>query len=324
MSRRRGTDQAAVRQDFPLAALELQQVIGQWCEWLSGVKRYSDHTLTAYLTDLSFFISFVNRHTGELVTLRGLSTLTTRDFRAWLASRSADQMAGTSTARALSVVRNFFRYVQKNNLAENTVIFSIRTPKRKKPVPKALSQDESLAALDSISELSDEEWIAKRDIALLTLIYGCGLRIAEALSLTIKNAPQGSSITITGKGNKQRVVPLLPTVVQAVEEYVRACPYTKTSKDAPLFYGARGGALDPAIFQKQIRKLRGLLGLPDSVTPHAFRHSFATHLLSGGGDLRSIQELLGHASLSTTQRYTFVDRDRLMNAYADAHPRAKV
>lgn len=310
--------------NFPLAALELQHAIDQWTAWLTGVKRYSGHTLTAYLIDLAAFISFINQHTGELVTLRGLSALSTRDFRAWLASRSGEQLAATSTARALSVVRNFFRYLQKNNLAENAAIFTIRTPKRKKPIPKALTQNESISALSTIEELSDEEWIAKRDIALLTLIYGCGLRIAEALSLTLKHAPKSTSITITGKGDKQRVVPVLPVVVQAVEEYILACPYTKTEdKNAPLFYGARGKALDPAIFQKQIRKVRALLGLPDSVTPHAFRHSFATHLLSGGGDLRSIQELLGHASLTTTQRYTFVDRERLMNAYENAHPRAK-
>ena len=176
-------------------------------------------------------------------------------------------------------------------------------------------------AVDSIHQLQEEEWLAKRDVALLTLVYGAGLRIGEALSLSLRDVPSGESMVITGKGNKQRVVPILPQIKSAIEDYVQVCPFPLNA-DSPLFLGAKGKPLDPAIFQKQVRKLRAYLGLPENTTPHAFRHSFATHLLSAGGDLRAIQELLGHASLSTTQRYTAVDSERLLNAYQKAHPRA--
>jgi integrase/recombinase XerC len=228
---------------------------------------------------------------------------------------------GASNARALSTVKSFFRYLEKDTGMENAAVFHIRSPKIKKSIPKALAEGQAEQALGEIKTMSKEEWINKRNLALLTLIYGCGLRISEALSLNYKDFPKGDSITILGKGNKQRAVPVLPVVKAAIEEYVAACPYPFEAK-TPLFLGSRGGALDPAIFQRELRKLRTALGLPESTTPHAFRHSFATHLLSAGGDLRSIQELLGHASLSTTQRYTHVDKERLMNAYKNAHPRA--
>lgn len=321
MSKRNRTGETALAYALPLVDAALQKTVGQWYTQLADVKRYSPHTLSAYLTDLSAFLRFCNQHTGEEVSLAILAALSARDIRAWLATRVGENLAGTSNARALSVIRNFFRYLQKQNLLENAAVFSIKTPKRKKPIPKALSKDESLAAVSTIETLSEEDWIAKRDTALLVLIYGCGLRIAEALSLTRRQLG-GNSLTIRGKGNKERVVPLLPVITEALDAYLAACPYPHTAT-TPLFYGARGKVLNPAIFQLQIRKLRAALGLPDSVTPHAFRHSFATHLLAGGGDLRSIQELLGHASLSTTQRYTFVDKERLMQAYETAHPRAR-
>jgi integrase/recombinase XerC len=249
-----------------------------------------------------------------------LQQLETRDIRAWLASRS-QCFEAASTARALSTVKSFFRYLEKQEQVKNAAIFNIRGPRLKKALPRALAEGQAAEALQSIGQQHEEEWVNKRDVALLVLIYGCGLRISEALSLRCQDVPQGDVLTITGKGNKQRQVPVLPAVKEAIQQYIASCPYPFTPL-SPLFLGKRGKALDPAIFQLQLRKLRAALNLPESTTPHAFRHSFATHLLSAGGDLRSIQELLGHASLSTTQRYTHVDKARLLKAYKGAHPRA--
>jgi integrase/recombinase XerC len=220
------------------------------------------------------------------------------------------------------VVRGFFRHLEKGGVLENPAVHHVRTPKLPKSLPKALSEDQSLASLAGVGANHKEEWVTLRDVALLTLIYGCGLRIGEALALTPAQLPEGAlALTLTGKGNKQRMVPILPQVHEAIAAYKKACPFALAPKE-PLFKGARGKKLQPAIFQKEIRQLRSALGLPDSATPHAFRHSFATHLLAGGGDLRTIQELLGHADLSTTQRYTKVDHERLLSAYQKAHPRA--
>lgn len=304
---------------LPIAA-DLQRTLTMWQDWLRDVRRASEHTITAYHIDISHFLRFLSTHLGDKVTLKHLGKLETRDIRAWLATR-AGEFESTSTARALSTVKSFFRYLEKQGHVKNAAIFHIRGPKLKKSLPKALVEEQASEALAAIGALQDEPWVAKRDLALLTLIYGCGLRISEALSLTTKDIPKGDSITITGKGNRQRLVPILPIVKTAIDDYMKACPY-RFSKGSPLFIGKRGKLLDPAIFQKQLRKLRVQINLPETATPHAFRHSFATHLLSAGGDLRSIQELLGHASLSTTQRYTHVDKDRLLKAYSSAHPRA--
>lgn len=265
-------------------------------------------------------MAFLSGHLGGRVNKKQLEKLDARDIRAWLASRM-DAFDPASSARALSAVKSFYRYLEQQEGIENAALFHIRSPKIKKSVPKALVEGQAQQALGEIESLHAEEWVGKRNLALLVLIYGCGLRISEALSLQYKDAGSGDSLTITGKGNKQRMVPLLPAVKEAIADYVSACPHSFSAR-TPLFLGSRGGKLDPAIFQRELRKLRAALGLPESTTPHAFRHSFATHLLSAGGDLRSIQELLGHASLSTTQRYTRVDKDRLMSAYKNAHPRA--
>lgn len=301
-------------------ATDLLRLTHDWENWLSQVKRASPHTVVSYQNDLGHFITFLSGHLGGRVGINALSALEARDIRAWLAARSGEFEA-TSTARALSTVKSFFRYLEKQGKIKNAAIFHIRSPKLKKSLPKALGEEQAQAALDTIGTQHGEEWVNKRDLALLVLIYGCGLRISEALSLRHKDIPTGDSLTITGKGNKQRMVPVLPVIKEAIGDYLSHCPYAFTPT-SPLFLGKRGKALDPAIFQLQLRKLRVSLNLPESATPHAFRHSFATHLLSGGGDLRSIQELLGHASLSTTQRYTHVDRERLLTAYKNAHPRA--
>ncbi len=300
---------------------DLASALKGWQSWLHATKGVSDHTLAAYTGDVADFLSFINTHTGTAVSLKTLEGLHVRDFRGWLAARMARELSASSSARALSSIKNLFRYLQKHHGISGTELMHLRAPKLKKPVPKALTKDHSLHATTTIGELQNEGWVGARDIALLTLIYGTGLRISEALSVTLASVRNSQGLRITGKGNKQRIVPLLPVVVDAIENYVRACPHTITP-NGTLFFGMRGGPLDPAVFQLQLRKLRGLLGLPETATPHAFRHSFATHLLEGGADLRSLQELLGHASLSTTQRYTAVDKTRLVSAYKNAHPRA--
>ena len=222
----------------------------------------------------------------------------------------------------MSTVRGFFRYLEKHGLGHNPALGAVRTPKVPKSVPKALDIAEALESVEAVADFTDTPWIAKRDIAVLMLLYGCGLRIGEALALNRHQAPRADTMVVTGKGNKQRLVPVLPVVREAVEDYLAACP-RPLEPDDPLFIGARGKRLDASVIQKQMRKIRILFGLPETATPHALRHSFATHLLAGGGDLRTIQELLGHASLSTTQRYTDVDSARLMAVYEAAHPRAR-
>ena len=305
-------------------AADLQAAYESWLGFLSEEKRFSPHTVSAYAADLAHFLNFQAGHHGELPNLHRMAALTTSDFRAWLALRAGGGIKQSSNARAVSVIRSFFRWLAKEGLAENTAATLLRRPKVPKSIPKALSAGEAEDALNTIGELSDEPWVARRDIAVLLLLYGCGLRIGEALSLTRGEAPARGqdSMVITGKGNKQRMVPLLPVVTEAIADYLRACPFPLTGGDA-LFRGVRGGPMNARVIQKRIQSLRGLLGLPATATPHALRHSFATHLLAGGGDLRAIQELLGHASLSTTQRYTDVDVESLLATYDRAHPRAR-
>ncbi len=253
---------------------------------------------------------------GDLAALRAA------DFRGWLAARANRDLAKSSSARALSSLRGLFRHLQRAGLAANSAIDAVKTPKLPRTLPKPLTAPEAGKLLEAAADEATQPWVAKRDAALLTLLYGGGLRIAEALSLTRAQAPRGDSLVVTGKGRKQRMVPMLPIVVAAIADYLGACPFALPGT-APLFVGVRGGPLNPRIAQRLIATLRVDLGLPETATPHALRHSFATHLLANGGDLRSIQELLGHASLSTTQRYTAVDRAKLLEVYDKAHPRAK-
>jgi len=227
-----------------------------------------------------------------------------------------------SIARGLSVIRTFIRFLERRGLAASPALAVLRAPKLPKSVPKPLSVVDAAEIVEAPTEFVISVWQAKRDIALLTLLYGCGLRLSEALGLKRSEAPRGDLITITGKGRKQRLVPVLPAVREAIADYLAACPYALAA-NGPLFVGARGGPLHPRVVQRQMQALRGVLGLPETATPHALRHSFATHLLGGGGDLRAIQELLGHASLSTTQRYTSVETERLLAVYESAHPRAR-
>lgn len=299
----------------------LVAAVTAWRRWLGEEKRASAHTLDGYGRDLAAFLGFLQHHRGGEPRLEDLADLTPADFRAFLAQRGGDGLARSSIARAMSTLRGFFRFLDQTERVHNPAIQAVRSPRPPRTLPKPLATDEALETLNSAAALQDEPWLAARDLALFTLLYGCGLRLGEALSLTVGEAPLGEVARITGKGRKQRMVPVLPVVRQAVADYLRLRPPAPDSR-AALFIGARGKDLNPGVVQRQMRRLRLLLGLPESATPHALRHSFATHLLSAGGDLRTIQELLGHASLSTTQRYTDVDAGRLAATYRAAHPRA--
>ncbi len=307
---------------FPAAA-DLQHAIAQWQDWLGGERRASPHTIAAYGSDLAQFLDFLSQHRGGLPDLAEFQALAPADFRSYLAARSNARLQRSSSARALSVLRNFFRFLDRRGLVKNAALAAVKTPKLPQALPKALSIAEAQQALDLAPSLARNAWEGQRNLAIFMLLYGTGLRIGEALGLTRREAPlKAGAITITGKGNKTRLVPILPAVAAAIGDYLRICPHTLVP-EGPLFVGVRGRALNPRQIQLQVAKLRGLIGLDRHATPHALRHSFATHLLAEGADLRVIQELLGHASLSTTQRYTAVDAARLAAVYDKAHPRAK-
>lgn len=320
--------EALNRIDF-LCEPALKEAISDWRRWLESERRASKHTLDAYLRDLSAFFSFCQKLLSYPAGIDDLKGFNAADFRGFLADRTEAGIARSSINRQMSTLRNFFKFLDRQGILQNSALAAVRTPKMPQSVPKALSQEEAIVSLEAIQNLSDGDWhenrgmswLAKRDAAVLTLLYGCGLRIGEALSLNQNEAPNSDVMRITGKGNKERMVPVLPLVIEAIDAYKQACPFELKARDA-LFVGARGKRLDAGVIQRQIRKLRGVLNLADTATPHALRHSFATHLLAGGGDLRTIQELLGHASLSTTQRYTSVDETKLNEDYKKAHPRA--
>ncbi|MEE2996566.1 MAG: tyrosine recombinase XerC [Pseudomonadota bacterium] len=304
-----------------LAALE------DWRLWLIAERRMSPHTVAAYCRDVASFLEFLRTHpieTDEQVPfadLSALNKLTAAYFRSWLAALLTDGRTFTTTTRKMSSLRNLFRFLARTGRVDNPALAAVKAPKPPKSVPRPLNADDALALLRRVVELASEPWVGARDVAILAMLYGCGLRIDEALSLNQGDAPSGDTMVITGKGNKERVVPVLPAVIAAVRTYREACPYSAEANN-PLFYGARGARLNPGILQRTMRCLRADLGLPETATPHALRHSFATSLLAGGGDLRTIQELLGHSSLSTTQRYTDVDTQKLTEVYNRAHPRA--
>jgi integrase/recombinase XerC len=303
------------------AADDLAAILPRWRDWLSIERQFSDHTVTAYLGDVTAFLGFFAGHRGHPIRLRDLAEAGLADFRAWLARKTNAGATATSRARAVSALRNFFGWLDRSGILHNPRIGALTTPKLPRTAPKPLPVADAATLLDAAETSVEEPWIGLRDRALFTLLYGCGLRISEGLALDRGALPLGESLKVLGKGRKERVVPVLPAVAEAIADYAAACPYGG-GKDAPLFVGAKGKRLDPAIAQKAMRSLRSQLQLPDTATPHALRHSFATHVLGGGGDLRAIQELLGHASLSTTQRYTEVETEQLLSIYRDAHPRA--
>src|ERR1700712_112423 len=294
----------------------------RWLDGLGEERRLSGHTLDAYERDTRQFLMFLTGHLGGPTTMKDVQALRPADFRAFLAARRRDGAGARSLGRNLAGLRSLLRYLEKKGLANAAGAAAVRSPEQPKSLPKPLSDNQAINVVSNEAQLNDEPWIAARDAAVLTLLYGCGLRISEALDLLPTDLRPGApSLRITGKGNKTRIVPLLSVVVEAVDTYRKLCPYHLDPASA-LFRGARGGKLQPGIIQRGMQKLRSAFNLPDSATPHALRHSFATHLLAGGGDLRTIQELLGHASLSTTQVYTGVDASRLLEVYDRAHPRA--
>ena len=298
------------------------EAVEAWLEQLAGERRVSANTVMAYRRDIRSFLEFMAEHLGETPTLAVLEGLGHQELRSWLASRTARGLARTSTARALSAVKSFFRYLGRQDIVSNPSVEAARAPKLPRQVPRPLTMDEATDVLECAGESGSSAWMAKRDLALMMLLYGGGLRIGEALALDVRHATgAGETMRIVGKGNKERVVPLLPRVRQALLDYIGHRP-DGAPPASPLFVGARGGRLNPGVAQKRFRELRARLGLPDTATPHAMRHSFATHLLGNGVDLRTIQELLGHASLTTTQRYTRVDAGGLLDVYRRAHPRA--
>lgn len=294
----------------------------QWLAHQKGLADASPHTLRAYQSDLTGFLLFLTDYTGAPASLEVLKDVRTRDMRAWLARQHNAGVGARSIARGLSAVKSFYRWLSERQGFDATHVLSARAPKFQRKLPRPLSEDAAKAVLTHVSVQSENPWIAARDLAVVTLLYGCGLRISEALDLTGAQAQLPEVLTIRGKGNKERQVPVLPAARRAVADYARLCPHELTA-DAPLFRGARGGALNPRLISGLLANVRNQLGLPDTATPHALRHSFATHLLAAGGDLRAIQELLGHSSLSTTQVYTAVDTAHLMEAYDKAHPRQK-
>ena len=299
------------------ASREIKQLIAQWQSWLLNERRYSPHTLDAYSRDLSGFFDFAAEHLGKVPETADLAKLEVRDFRAYLSQRAARHIDKSSLARELSTLKNFFKWLARYDILRNTALSVIRTPGRAKVLPKALEVNDTFNVIDEAQNLASNSWQGLRDTAIFTLLYGCGLRISEALSLNVGDIGNNDFLRIKGKGNKERIVPLLPVVVENINKYLAECPY-QPKQGEPLFLGARGDRLVPRIIQRQMQKIRAYLGLPDNLTPHALRHSFATHLLAEGTDLRSIQELLGHASLTTTQRYTDVQIETLKKEYDKA------
>lgn len=293
-----------------------------WLKHLAAIDGVADNTVEAYRRDVLGYIAFISKHFGDATGLGPLKSVKIADMRAWMAHERGRGVSARSLARQLSAVKTFYRWLSERDGFEPTAVLATRAPKFQKKLPRPLAEDAAKAMIETVEAQSPKTWIAARDMAVVTLLYGCGLRISEALGLKGKDAPLPDVLRIKGKGGKERVVPVIDAAKTAVARYVSALPYTPEPDEA-LFKGARGGPLSPRIIAKAMETARHQLGLPATATPHAMRHSFATHLLEAGGDLRAIQELLGHASLSTTQAYTAVDTARLMQVYADAHPRGR-
>lgn len=311
---------------FPGACPEIAGEAIAWLSWLAAERRCSPHTMEAYARDLRQFIDFLQNHLGGPASPVSFLGLLPADVRAYMASRRGEGVGGRTILRSLAALRSFARHLERAGKGKAAPFSTVRSPKLPRSLPKPLSAESAVRTTNVAARAGDprEHWVLARDAAVLSLLYGAGLRISEALGITRGDAPIGQvdSLTVVGKGRKTRSVPIISSVRQAIEDYLAACPYPLPAQ-GPLFVGAKGGPLSARIVQLAVVQLRGALGLPESATPHALRHSFASHLLARGGDLRSIQELLGHASLSTTQIYTAVDSARLLKAWSAAHPRAR-
>lgn len=302
-------------------SIKLADIISKWQLYLLTERRLSELTGKSYEFDLKEFFDFLMQHLGRTVDVDDLKNLKITDFRSFLAWRSEQKIARTSLARGVSTLKNFFKFLAKEGIVQNDAIMTLKSSKTGHGLPHPLSADDAKKFLELAQSMNKKPWQGYRDRALYTLLYGCGLRIAEALSLNVRDITANTKVlVIKGKGNKQRLVPVLPAVSHALLLYLKHHPHPMP--DAPLFMGSRGDRINPGVVQRNVRFIRNTMGLPDTVTPHAFRHSFATHLLQGGGDLRTVQELLGHASLTATQRYTEITTEHLEQVYEHAHPRA--
>ena len=299
----------------------LRDALSTWLTHIRALDGVATNTVTAYAHDVTGFLDFIARHRGTTEGLAAYAVIPQPDLRAWMAHERGRGVSARSLARALSAVKNFIAWLADREGADATTLLSARGPKFRRKLPRPLDKDAALQVIDTIGDNARIDWIGARDTAVVTLLYGCGLRISEALGLTGAAYPIPDVIRIKGKGGKERLVPVLPAARDAVARYAALCPFDLSPNDA-LFRGARGGPLNARLIALVMEKTRAQMGLPATATPHALRHSFATHLLAAGGDLRAIQELLGHASLSTTQAYTAVDAARLMEVYDRAHPRA--
>jgi integrase/recombinase XerC len=297
----------------------LRDALAAWADHMRALDGAAEQTVTAYLADVTGFLVFQAGHRGGPSGVAGLSAVAAGDMRAWMAAERRRGIGPRSVARRLSAIKAFTRWLCEREGFDPTAILSTRAPRFRKPLPRPVAREAARDLIETVGMQHETPWIAARDVAVVTLLYGCGLRISEGLGLRGRDAPLGDSLRITGKGGRERVVPVLPAARAAVDRYVALCPLD-LGPDDPLFRGARGGRLSATIVSGAVARARMQLGLPSTATPHAFRHSFATHLLEAGGDLRAIQELLGHASLSTTQAYTAVDSVHLMETYAKAHP----
>ena len=300
---------------------EVKFLVKKFLLFLEAEKRYSNYTLISYKTDIYYFLDFISNAKQQIISKQLLENLSVLDFRSFLSFRHNKDYANTSLARCLSSLRSLFDFLNNNQLIKNQQIKKIKTPKTLKSVPKAVDSINIDAIIHAIIiQNNKEKWKIARDLALLTLIYGCGLRISESLAVNKKSLENSEVLVITGQGQKQRIVPILGIVKKRIEEYIVLCPH-KIKNDQSIFVNSKGGSYSARLFQKLISDIRKNLNLPETITPHAFRHSFATHLLEAGGDLRTIQELLGHKSLSTTQLYTKIDKNRLLSVYNKLHPR---
>jgi integrase/recombinase XerC len=311
------------KSELTIVAPKVAAEIAHWLKHLGAERRMSPKTIEAYQRDVLQFLAFLAEHLGGAPSLKDLAALTPADVRAFMAARRADGIGSRSLMRVLAGNRAFARFLERNGKGQVGALSAVRAPKIGKTLPRPLAVAGARAVADPDIAAGDgrEPWIHARDAAVLGLLYGCGLRISEALGLKRGEFGTHDVLTVLGKGRKERIVPLIPQVTKLIADYLALCPY-ELPEQGPLFVGAKGGPLSPRLVQLAMARLRGALGLAETATPHALRHSFATHLLARGGDLRSIQELLGHASLSTTQIYTEVDADRLIEAYRSAHPRA--
>ena len=309
----------ALKAALPIAP-DVQDAFQRWHQYLTTERHVSRHTLRAYDADVRSFLMFLSSHHGHAVQLAHLADAPLIDFRAWLARQAGAGRGASSRARTLSGLKNFLVFLDKQGLLHNAAARLVRSPKIPKKLPKALAADNIFALIENADTMA-ADWTGARDRALFTLLYGCGLRIDEALALRLVDLPRDGYLRVMGKGSKERQVPVLPQVIAALDRYRAACPFPETA-DRPLFVGVKGARLNQGMAQKALRHLRIALGLPNTATPHALRHSFATHLLENGANLREIQDLLGHASLSTTQMYTDVNAEELIRIYKSAHPRA--